>query len=182
MAVPQRRQFSPVAGLSWHEPLRNPYRRRSAARGRGKRVRPTPSGQRWRRGALGRRDTTDTGARNATRAARLFPSSGSASWSRSLLGRLVRRLRLRLWFHRGRLPWQERTGGYLFDDSFDAAEIHKGKMQQGCDKLIRLSRPATLAEIGLGIETLIGGIQLGPVEGKLWLVERGMIREYQPPE
>jgi len=56
-------------------------------------------------------------------------------------------------------------------------------MQQGCDsKAMRLSGPATLAEIGLGIETLIGGIQLGPVEGKLWLVERGMIREYQPPE
>src|SRR5438128_466769 len=155
MAVPQRRQFSPVAGLSWHEPLRDPYRRRSAARGRGKRVRPTPSGQRWRRGALGRRDTTDRAARNATRAARLFPSSGSGSWSRSLLGRLIRRLKLRLWFHRGRLPWQERTGGHLFDDSFDAAEIHKGKMQQGCDKLIRLSGPATLAEIGLGIETLV---------------------------
>ena len=67
--------------------------------------------------------------------------------------------------------------------SFHAAEIHKGKMRQGCDsKVIRLSGPATLAEIGLGIETLIGGIQLGPVEGKLWLVERGMIREYQPPE
>jgi predicted nuclease of predicted toxin-antitoxin system len=48
--------------------------------------------------------------------------------------------------------------------------------------VIRLSRPATLAEIGLGIETLIRGIELGPVEGKLWIVDRGMIREYQPPE
>ena len=53
------------------------------------------------------------------------------------------------------------AGGHLFDDSYDAAEIHKGKMQQGCDsKVIRLSGPVTLAEIGLGIERLIGGIQL----------------------
>jgi predicted nuclease of predicted toxin-antitoxin system len=48
--------------------------------------------------------------------------------------------------------------------------------------VIRLSKPATLSEIGLGIETLIRGIRLGPVEGKLWIVDRGMIREYQPPE
>jgi predicted nuclease of predicted toxin-antitoxin system len=48
--------------------------------------------------------------------------------------------------------------------------------------VIRLSRPATLSEIGLGIETLIRGIRLGPVAGKLWIVDRGMIREYQPPE
>ena len=48
--------------------------------------------------------------------------------------------------------------------------------------VIRLSKPATLAEIGLGIETLIRGILSGPVQGKLWIVDRGMIREYQPPE
>ena len=48
--------------------------------------------------------------------------------------------------------------------------------------VIRLSKPATLAEIGLGIDTLIRGIRLSPVEGKLWIVDRGMIREYQPPE
>ena len=48
--------------------------------------------------------------------------------------------------------------------------------------VIRLSKPATLAEIALGIETLIRGIRLGPVDGKLWIVDRGMIREYQPPE
>jgi predicted nuclease of predicted toxin-antitoxin system len=48
--------------------------------------------------------------------------------------------------------------------------------------VIRLSKPATLAEIGLGIETLIRGMQLSLVEGKLWIVDRGMIREYQPPE
>jgi hypothetical protein len=48
--------------------------------------------------------------------------------------------------------------------------------------VIRFSRPATLAEIELGMETLVSGIRLGPVEGKLWIVDRGMIREYQPPE
>ncbi len=48
--------------------------------------------------------------------------------------------------------------------------------------VIRFSRPATLAEIELGMETLVRGIRLGPVEGKLWIVDRGMIREYQPPE
>lgn len=48
--------------------------------------------------------------------------------------------------------------------------------------VIRLSAPATLAEIGLGIETLIRGIQSGPVERKLWIIDRGMIREYQPRE
>jgi predicted nuclease of predicted toxin-antitoxin system len=48
--------------------------------------------------------------------------------------------------------------------------------------VIRLSKPATLAEIELGIDTLIRGARLGPLEGKLWIVDRGMIREYQPPE
>ena len=48
--------------------------------------------------------------------------------------------------------------------------------------VIRLSKPATLAEIGVGIDTLIRGIEVGPVEGKLWIVDRGVIREYQPRE
>ncbi|MBI2535423.1 MAG: DUF5615 family PIN-like protein [Gemmatimonadetes bacterium] len=48
--------------------------------------------------------------------------------------------------------------------------------------VIRLSKPATLAEIELGVDTLIRGVRQGPVEGKLWIVDRGMIREYQPPE
>ena len=48
--------------------------------------------------------------------------------------------------------------------------------------VIRVSKPAALAEIGLGIETLIRGIRLGLVEGNLWIVDHGMIREYQPPE
>lgn len=48
--------------------------------------------------------------------------------------------------------------------------------------VIRLAKPATLAEIELGMDTLIRGVRLGPVEGKLWIVDRGMIREYQPPE
>jgi predicted nuclease of predicted toxin-antitoxin system len=47
--------------------------------------------------------------------------------------------------------------------------------------VIRLSKPATLTEVEHGIETLIGGMRLSPVEGKLWIVDRGMIREYQPP-
>ena len=48
--------------------------------------------------------------------------------------------------------------------------------------VIRLSKPATLAEIGLAMDTLVRGIQVGPVEGKLWIVDRGRIREYQQPE
>jgi predicted nuclease of predicted toxin-antitoxin system len=48
--------------------------------------------------------------------------------------------------------------------------------------VIRLSKAATLTEIGLGIETLTRGIQLASAEGRLWIVDRGMIREYQPPE
>lgn len=48
--------------------------------------------------------------------------------------------------------------------------------------VVRLSKPATLAEIALGIDTLIRGVQLGLVAGKLWIVDRGMLREYQPQE
>ena len=32
------------------------------------------------------------------------------------------------------------------------------------------------------IRTLIGGLAQGEIEGKLWIVQRGRIREYQPDE
>ncbi len=48
--------------------------------------------------------------------------------------------------------------------------------------VIRLAKPATLAEIDLGMDILIRGVGVGPVVGKLWIVDRGMLREYQPPE
>ena len=47
--------------------------------------------------------------------------------------------------------------------------------------VVRLSKPATLDDLASGIDTLIRGVAQGGIEGKLWIIHRGRIREYQPP-
>lgn len=48
--------------------------------------------------------------------------------------------------------------------------------------VIRLPRRATPDDLYDGMRTLIGGIERGSIEGKLWIVQRGRIRQYQPEQ
>lgn len=48
--------------------------------------------------------------------------------------------------------------------------------------VLRLSRRPTPGDLDLAVQTLIRGLNHSPVFGKLWIVERGRIREYTPQE
>jgi len=45
--------------------------------------------------------------------------------------------------------------------------------------VLRLSSGATPRDVTDGLRTFIGGLQRDSIEGKLWVVQRGRIREYQ---
>ena len=46
--------------------------------------------------------------------------------------------------------------------------------------VLRLPRRPTPAQLQDAIRTLVGALASRPIEGKLWIVELGRIREYQP--
>lgn len=48
--------------------------------------------------------------------------------------------------------------------------------------VLRLPARATPQDLYDGIRTLVGGLQREAVEGRLWIVQRGRIRQYQPEE
>ena len=48
--------------------------------------------------------------------------------------------------------------------------------------VIRLPQRSTPDDLHDGVQTLIGAIQQESVEGNLWIVQRGRIRQYQPEE
>lgn len=48
--------------------------------------------------------------------------------------------------------------------------------------VIRLPRYAMIAELFDACAVLIKGLEVAPVSGKLWIVDRERIREYQPDE
>lgn len=48
--------------------------------------------------------------------------------------------------------------------------------------VLRLPPRPTPADLSVTIETLIGGLTHYDIEGKLWIVQRGRIREYNPDE
>ena len=48
--------------------------------------------------------------------------------------------------------------------------------------VLRLPRRASRADLLDATRTLIGGLAQESISGKLWMVERGMIREYRPDE
>ena len=48
--------------------------------------------------------------------------------------------------------------------------------------VLRLSAKPAAEDLLDAIRTLIGGLSRSPIEGRLWIVQRGRIREYQPEE
>ena len=46
--------------------------------------------------------------------------------------------------------------------------------------VIRLPKRSTPTDLQDAIETLIAGLERAAIEGKLWIVQRGNIQEYQP--
>jgi len=46
--------------------------------------------------------------------------------------------------------------------------------------VLRPSAQPSRAELLLAIQTLVGGLETSEVSGKLWIVQIGTIREYQP--
>ncbi len=48
--------------------------------------------------------------------------------------------------------------------------------------VLRLPKAATHADLLAALETLIDGLAQNDVSEKLWIVQRGRIREYEPPE
>ena len=47
--------------------------------------------------------------------------------------------------------------------------------------VLRLPPKPTPEDLVALVQTLLGGLAHGPVEGKLWIVQRDRIREYQEP-
>lgn len=48
--------------------------------------------------------------------------------------------------------------------------------------VLRLSKRVTLQDMTDALRTLLAGLRRSSIEGKLWVVRRGRIREYQPPQ
>jgi hypothetical protein len=48
--------------------------------------------------------------------------------------------------------------------------------------VLRLPSKPTPDDLQRTIRTLIGGLARKEVRGKLWIIQRGRIREYQPPD
>ena len=48
--------------------------------------------------------------------------------------------------------------------------------------VLRLPRRPGRVDVVEAIQTLIGGLERGEIAGKLWIVERGYVREYQPED
>ena len=48
--------------------------------------------------------------------------------------------------------------------------------------VLRLPPRPTPEDLFDAVRTLIGALEREMIEGKLWIVQRGRIREYQPPE
>lgn len=46
--------------------------------------------------------------------------------------------------------------------------------------VLRLPQRASADDFRIEIQTLIRGLSSGNIEGKLWIVQKGRIREYQP--
>lgn len=48
--------------------------------------------------------------------------------------------------------------------------------------IIRLPKQSSPADLREAIETLISGLEQAEIEGRLWIIQRGTIQEYQPIE
>ena len=48
--------------------------------------------------------------------------------------------------------------------------------------VLRLPPRSTPDDLFAAVRTLIGGLERESIDGKLWIVQRGRIREYQPEE
>jgi hypothetical protein len=48
--------------------------------------------------------------------------------------------------------------------------------------VLRLPPKPSPADLMAAVETLLGGLAKSPIAGKLWIVQRARIREYQDPE
>lgn len=48
--------------------------------------------------------------------------------------------------------------------------------------VLRLPAKPSHADLLAAVETLLGGLARSEIRGKLWIIQRGRIREYQAPE
>ena len=48
--------------------------------------------------------------------------------------------------------------------------------------VLRLPPRASADDLWQEVRTLIGGLKQGTIEGRLWIIQRGRVREYQPEE
>ncbi len=48
--------------------------------------------------------------------------------------------------------------------------------------VLRLPNRPTAEDLTVAVQTLVGGLSRGNAEGRLWVVQRGRLREYQPQE
>lgn len=48
--------------------------------------------------------------------------------------------------------------------------------------VLRLPHRAMDADLWVACEVLVGGLRIAPLNGRLWIVHRGIIREYRPEQ